>query len=119
VGVCAVYNHFSGFGFILLSGSYPARPQTSNANRWAAVAQQRRIVKSSLSAWLEYYDETKDLHWLTAPTVMLVKLAFFAGHEAAQQSMHPTSETLRRFQASLTPEQLSDLKVLLAPLTCG
>lgn len=38
---------------------------------------------------------------------------------AAQQSMHPTSETLRRLQASLTPEQLSALKVLLTPLTCG
>ena len=35
VGVCAVYKHFSGFGFFLLSGIFPARPQTTNANRWA------------------------------------------------------------------------------------
>jgi hypothetical protein len=33
VGVCSVYKYFSGFGFILLSGIYLARPQTSNANR--------------------------------------------------------------------------------------
>lgn len=38
---------------------------------------------------------------------------------AAQQSMHPTSETLRGLLASLTPEQLSALEVLLTPLTCG
>jgi len=37
----------------------------------------------------------------------------------AQQSMHPTSETLRRKLALLTPEQLSALEVLLTPLTCG
>ena len=38
---------------------------------------------------------------------------------AAQQSMHPTSETLPDLLASLTPEQLSALKVLLTPLTRG
>ena len=36
VGVCGFDNHFSGFGFFLLSGIFPARPQTTNANRWAA-----------------------------------------------------------------------------------
>ena len=41
-------------------------------------------MKSSLSAWLEYYDKTHDLHWLLSPTVMLVKLAFFAGYKAAE-----------------------------------
>jgi len=39
--------------------------------------------------------------------------------KSAQQSMHPTSETLRRLLASLTPQQLSALEVLLTPLTCG
>ena len=29
VGVCAVFKHFSGFGFYLLPNSYPSRPQTS------------------------------------------------------------------------------------------
>lgn len=37
----------------------------------------------------------------------------------AQQSMHPTSETLSAKLALLTPEQLSALEVLLTPLTCG
>ena len=37
----------------------------------------------------------------------------------AQQSMHPTSETLRRLLALSTPEQLSALEVLLTPLTAG
>jgi hypothetical protein len=36
VGVCAIYKHFSGFGVFLLSGIFPAHPQTTNANRWAA-----------------------------------------------------------------------------------
>jgi len=35
-GFCAIYKHFSGFGFFLLSGIFPARPPTTNANRWAA-----------------------------------------------------------------------------------
>jgi hypothetical protein len=39
--------------------------------------------------------------------------------KSAQQSMHPTSETLRGKLALLTPEQLSALEVLLTPLTCG
>ena len=38
---------------------------------------------------------------------------------AVQQSMHPTSETLRGKLALLKPEQLSALEVLLTPLTRG
>jgi hypothetical protein len=34
-GFCAFYKHFSGFGLFLLSGIFPARPTTTNANRWA------------------------------------------------------------------------------------
>jgi hypothetical protein len=33
VGFCGIFKHFSGFGFFLLSGIFPARPQTTNANR--------------------------------------------------------------------------------------
>jgi len=33
VGFCRIFKHFSGFGFFLLSGIFPARPQTTNANR--------------------------------------------------------------------------------------
>jgi len=36
VGVCAVYKHFSGFEFFLLSGIIHARPHAGNAHRWAA-----------------------------------------------------------------------------------
>jgi hypothetical protein len=32
-GVCGFEKHFSGFGFFLLSGIFPARPQTTNASR--------------------------------------------------------------------------------------
>jgi len=32
LGVCAVYKHFSGFGLFLLSGIFPARPQTTTDN---------------------------------------------------------------------------------------
>ena len=39
VGLCAVYKHFSGFGFFLLTGIYLARPHTTNANRWAFILQ--------------------------------------------------------------------------------
>ena len=39
--------------------------------------------------------------------------------QAAQQGMHPTSETLSAKLALLTPEQLSALEVLLTPLTFG
>jgi hypothetical protein len=33
VGFCAFFEHFSGFGFFLLSGIFPARPLAGNANR--------------------------------------------------------------------------------------
>jgi hypothetical protein len=33
VGVCAVFKHFSGFGFFLLPGRIHARPHAGNANR--------------------------------------------------------------------------------------
>jgi hypothetical protein len=36
-GFCRIFGHFSGFGFFLLSGIFPARPTTTNANRSAAV----------------------------------------------------------------------------------
>jgi len=36
LGVCAIYEHFSGFEFFLLSGIFPARPKSANANRWLA-----------------------------------------------------------------------------------
>jgi len=35
VGLVAIFGHFSGFGLFQLSGIFPARPQTTNANRWA------------------------------------------------------------------------------------
>jgi hypothetical protein len=34
-GFCGFDKHFSGFRFFLLSGIIPARPTTTNANRWA------------------------------------------------------------------------------------
>jgi len=39
-GFCGFDKHFSGFGFFLLSGIIPARPTTTNANRWAFVLQK-------------------------------------------------------------------------------
>ncbi|MCL4259225.1 MAG: hypothetical protein KJZ52_01245 [Anaerolineales bacterium] len=42
-GVCGFDKHFSGFGFFLLSGIIPARPTTTNANRWA-LAQE--VIKN-------------------------------------------------------------------------
>jgi len=33
LGVCGFEKHFSGFGFFLLSGIFPARPKSANANR--------------------------------------------------------------------------------------
>ncbi|MBE7535418.1 MAG: hypothetical protein HS124_06780 [Anaerolineales bacterium] len=36
-GFCGFDKHFSGFGLFLLSGIFPARPTTTNANRWTAV----------------------------------------------------------------------------------
>jgi len=35
-GFCAIYKHFSGFEFFLLSGIFPARPPAANASRSAA-----------------------------------------------------------------------------------
>ena len=37
VGFVAIFKHFSGFEFILLSNRVHARPPASNANRWAAL----------------------------------------------------------------------------------
>ncbi len=34
VGVCAIYRHFSGFGFFLLPSRIHARPPAANASRW-------------------------------------------------------------------------------------
>jgi hypothetical protein len=36
VGVCAIFEHFSGFEFFLLPSRIHARPPADNANRWAA-----------------------------------------------------------------------------------
>jgi hypothetical protein len=35
VGVCAIYKHFSSFGFFYISNIIHARPHAGNANRWA------------------------------------------------------------------------------------
>jgi hypothetical protein len=39
-GFCAVFEHFSGFGFFLLSKRIHARPPAANANRWALVSEK-------------------------------------------------------------------------------
>jgi hypothetical protein len=36
VGFCAIYGHFSGFKFFLLSNGIHARPLAANASRWAS-----------------------------------------------------------------------------------
>ena len=51
VGVCAVYKHFSGFGFFLLSGIFPARPQTTNASRWHAPLQSKKNLWITVSLY--------------------------------------------------------------------
>jgi hypothetical protein len=38
-GFFAIYKHFSGFGFFLLSGIFSARPTATNANRSATIEQ--------------------------------------------------------------------------------
>lgn len=56
------------------------------------------------------------------PIGMLLKMQIsecVAGLEAAEHSVHPTGGILPDFLASLTPEQLSALKVLLTPPTSG
>ncbi|MBE7535431.1 MAG: hypothetical protein HS124_06845 [Anaerolineales bacterium] len=45
-GVCGFDKHFSGFGFFLLSGIIPARPTTTNANRWAGNPQTMKQEQS-------------------------------------------------------------------------
>jgi hypothetical protein len=35
VGVCAVFEHFSGFGFFSTSQALSTPPHAGNANRWA------------------------------------------------------------------------------------
>jgi len=36
VGVCGIFEHFSGFGFFLLPSRIHARPHAGNASRWAS-----------------------------------------------------------------------------------
>jgi len=38
LGVCGFEKQFSRFKFFLLSGIFPARPKSANADRWLAVA---------------------------------------------------------------------------------
>lgn len=45
--------------------------------------------------------------------------AIWLENHAAEHGLHPTSESLRYLQETLTPRQLSALKDLLNPLTCG
>jgi hypothetical protein len=50
-GFGAIYKQFSGFGLFLLSSNISARPQTTNANRWALTQIQTEnfCVKSNLN----------------------------------------------------------------------
>jgi ABC-type maltose transport system permease subunit len=36
VGFVAIFKHFSGFGFFLLSSIFLTHPHATNANRWLA-----------------------------------------------------------------------------------
>jgi len=43
--ICGFDKHFSGFRLFLLSGIFPARPTTTNANRWVVPfhSQKHRV----------------------------------------------------------------------------
>jgi len=43
-GVCAIYEHFPGFEFFLLPSRVHAHPSASNANRWAAVMEEKELL---------------------------------------------------------------------------
>jgi hypothetical protein len=51
LGVCGFDEHFSGFEFFLLSGIFPARPKSANANRLAVLFEtllrkDKRIIQA-------------------------------------------------------------------------
>jgi hypothetical protein len=54
VGFGAVFEHFSGFEFFLLSNIFLARPHATNANRWAVPCTQNNKGKFS---WKIYYNK--------------------------------------------------------------
>lgn len=58
VGVCRIYKPLSTFGLVHISNSVLARPITTNANRWAAIAQQ----KEGNMADVTYGDDSRHIH---------------------------------------------------------
>ena len=44
VGFVAIFEHFSGVEFFLLPSRVHARPSASNANRWAAQVESKKIM---------------------------------------------------------------------------
>jgi len=54
VGFCAIYKHFSGFGFFLLSNIIHTRPLAGNANRWLASPEIKFKIRRLTFGALRY-----------------------------------------------------------------
>ncbi len=69
--------------------------------------------KKSRLIRIDYFEDNIEKILLISPTDII------KDWQAVEQGLHPTSGSLRYLQETLTPRQLSALKDLFTPPTCG